>query len=178
MRIVEVNDPARFRERMRFQLQKIILNKRMSSNLEKGIFNASIKEAKERKIVRKWNNNFFVLVYLNRFKSVWHNLKKDNYVGNSYLMDLVKQNNGKDIHLIAFMNHQEMCPERWKVMIERKIERDNKKYEVDMSSASSEFKCGRCKERKCTYYQLQTRSADEPMTTFVNCLNCGNSWKC
>lgn len=26
------------------------------------------------------------------------------------------------------------------------------------------FKCGRCQQRKCTYYQMQTRSADEPMT--------------
>ncbi len=39
------------------------------------------------------------------------------------------------------------------------------------------FRCGRCKERKCSYYQLQIRSADEPMTTFVTCTNCGNRWK-
>ena len=39
------------------------------------------------------------------------------------------------------------------------------------------FKCGKCKERNCTYFQLQTRSADEPMTTFVTCLNCNNRWK-
>ena len=39
------------------------------------------------------------------------------------------------------------------------------------------FKCGKCKMRKTTYYQLQTRSADEPMTTFVKCLECGNRWK-
>mmetsp|Transcript_26665 Transcript_26665/g.67928 ORF Transcript_26665/g.67928 Transcript_26665/m.67928 type:complete len:304 (-) Transcript_26665:396-1307(-) len=39
------------------------------------------------------------------------------------------------------------------------------------------FQCGKCKQRKCTYYQLQTRSADEPMTTFVTCTNCGNRWK-
>lgn len=31
--------------------------------------------------------------------------------------------------------------------------------------------------RKTTYYQMQTRSADEPMTTFVTCVNCGNRWK-
>ncbi|GAB4818524.1 hypothetical protein N2152v2_005570 [Parachlorella kessleri] len=37
------------------------------------------------------------------------------------------------------------------------------------------FQCGKCKQRKCTYYQMQTRSADEPMTTFVTCLNCNNS---
>lgn len=39
------------------------------------------------------------------------------------------------------------------------------------------FQCGRCKERKCTYSQLQTRSCDEPMTTFVHCTVCGNRWK-
>lgn len=39
------------------------------------------------------------------------------------------------------------------------------------------FKCGRCKQRKCTYSQLQTRSCDEPMTTFVSCTVCGNRWK-
>ena len=39
------------------------------------------------------------------------------------------------------------------------------------------FKCGKCGKRKTTYTQLQTRSADEPMTTFVLCLDCGNRWK-
>jgi transcription elongation factor S-II len=59
------------------------------------------------------------------------------------------------------------------------------------------FQCGKCHQRKCTYYQKQTRryvrqltiqpmdsyacpslySADEPMTTFVSCTNCLNKWK-
>ncbi|XP_043471376.1 transcription elongation factor S-II [Leptopilina heterotoma] len=39
------------------------------------------------------------------------------------------------------------------------------------------LKCGKCKKRNCTYNQVQTRSADEPMTTFVLCNNCGNRWK-
>lgn len=44
-------------------------------------------------------------------------------------------------------------------------------------ATTDEFKCGRCGKRKCTYYQLQTRSADEPMTTFVTCVNCQKRWK-
>ncbi|ORY49033.1 transcription elongation factor [Rhizoclosmatium globosum] len=44
-------------------------------------------------------------------------------------------------------------------------------------AVTDEFKCGKCGQRKCTYYQKQTRSADEPMTTFVTCQNCGNKWK-
>ncbi|KAK1364169.1 Transcription elongation factor [Heracleum sosnowskyi] len=44
-------------------------------------------------------------------------------------------------------------------------------------ATTTSFKCGRCGKRKCTYYQLQTRSADEPMTTFVTCVNCNKRWK-
>ena len=40
------------------------------------------------------------------------------------------------------------------------------------------LKCGKCKSLKTSYYQLQTRSADEPMTTFVTCKGCGHKWKC
>ncbi|XP_061094137.1 transcription elongation factor A protein 1-like isoform X1 [Conger conger] len=39
------------------------------------------------------------------------------------------------------------------------------------------FSCGKCKKKNCTYTQVQTRSADEPMTTFVLCNECGNRWK-
>ncbi|CAE7374362.1 TFIIS [Symbiodinium pilosum] len=39
------------------------------------------------------------------------------------------------------------------------------------------FTCGKCKGNKTTYFQMQTRSSDEPMTTFVTCLTCGNRWK-
>ena len=39
------------------------------------------------------------------------------------------------------------------------------------------FKCNKCGQRKVAYSQMQTRSADEPMTTFCECTNCGNVWK-
>jgi transcription elongation factor S-II len=57
---------------------------------------------------------------------------------------------------------------------ERKKERDWHSQEIrsdlDKNRGMTDmFRCGKCGERKCTYYQKQTRSADEPMTTFVNC---------
>jgi transcription elongation factor S-II len=47
----------------------------------------------------------------------------------------------------------------------------------DLLSASL-FTCSRCKSTKTTSTQKQTRSADEPMTVFVLCMNCGKRWKC
>lgn len=44
-------------------------------------------------------------------------------------------------------------------------------------ASTNEFTCSRCKKKETTYYQLQTRSADEPMTTFVTCVNCNKRWK-
>ena len=49
--------------------------------------------------------------------------------------------------------------------------RENRKANV------STFTCGKCKSKNCDYYQLQTRSADEPMTTFVTCMNCNNRYQ-
>jgi transcription elongation factor S-II len=53
--------------------------------------------------------------------------------------------------------------------------RSDLQHNVAISDA---WRCGKCRERMCTYYQQQTRSADEPMTTFVRCVNCGNRWRC
>lgn len=48
---------------------------------------------------------------------------------------------------------------------------------VSEKSISDTFECSNCKQRKVSYTQAQTRSADEPMTTFCECLNCGKRWK-
>jgi len=42
---------------------------------------------------------------------------------------------------------------------------------------TEDYKCGKCGNTRCSYYQMQTRGADEPMTTFVTCLQCGQRWK-
>ncbi len=48
---------------------------------------------------------------------------------------------------------------------------------VSQKSISDTFECSNCKQRKVSYTQAQTRSADEPMTTFCECMNCGKRWK-
>ncbi|PHH85594.1 hypothetical protein CDD83_196 [Cordyceps sp. RAO-2017] len=60
------------------------------------------------------------------------------------------------------------------------LEKENmKKAQVPMAekSISDSLECSRCKKKKVSYTQAQTRSADEPMTTFCECMNCGHRWK-
>jgi len=47
----------------------------------------------------------------------------------------------------------------------------------NVKRSAGQFPCGKCKSLDTAYFQMQTRSADEPMTTFVTCRNCGNRWK-
>ncbi|KAK5663737.1 hypothetical protein OQA88_4168 [Cercophora sp. LCS_1] len=63
---------------------------------------------------------------------------------------------------------------------DEEIEKENmKKAQVPMAekSISNALKCGKCGQKKVSYSQAQTRSADEPMTTFCECTVCGNRWK-
>jgi DNA-directed RNA polymerase subunit M/transcription elongation factor TFIIS len=67
-------------------------------------------------------------------------------------------------------------PGRWRAIIEKTIEKEKALHKK--KEASIFMHCSSCKRKtKCDYYQLQTRSADEPMTTFVTCLECDKRWK-
>ncbi|KAG2071200.1 transcription elongation factor [Suillus decipiens] len=77
------------------------------------------------------------------------------------------------------MTSEEMSSEERRAA-DQKIKEENffKSLGAGEQEAETEgFQCSRCKQRKCRYRQAQTRSADEPMTTFVTCVHCGNKWK-
>lgn len=170
---MNVLDPSSFRKNNSNSFKKFELNDIKCKNLEISIFNFAISEANKNKIVKKWDNPYFVMLYVNRYRSIYTNLLNKNI---SFLdnikKDIIEKKELKNI------SHQEMNPDKWKSLIDAKIKRDTNITKEDINAATDEFKCYKCKKRKCTYYEMQTRSADEPMTTFVTCLNCGNRWKC
>ncbi|KAF2662937.1 transcription elongation factor-like protein s-ii [Lophiostoma macrostomum CBS 122681] len=77
------------------------------------------------------------------------------------------------------MSHDEMKSDERRAEDER-LEKENMNSAMVAQvekSISKEFQCSKCKQRMVSYSQAQTRSADEPMTTFCECMNCGNRWK-
>ena len=174
MPIRKIENPDIFRSNIRNKLTDLFKSstncEKYAINLEKGIHNWALKEATSRKVVKKWDNPFFVQIYLDHLRSVYINLKHDK---------LVKMviNNEIKAHEIAFMTHQEMEPDKWDSLIKAKSIRDKNKFEQQLEAATDTFTCRKCRSKKCTYYQLQTRSADESMTIYVTCLDCFTRWK-
>lgn len=166
-----ISNPDDFRNNITTKLNNILKQTKISVNMEKGIYNYAIKEATTRKVVKKWDNPHFVQIYIDRVRTIYFNLNNDELL--QHLADgTIKP------HVVAFMTHQELRPDKWDKLIKEKIQRDKNKYETNIEAATDTFKCRKCQSNKCTYYQMQTRSADEPMTTFVTCIDCGNRWKC
>ena len=165
-----IKEPEDFRKNIVSKLDIVIKNDKISNNLEKGIYNYAIKTAEEKKILKKWENEHFVNLYLQKLKTIIFNLKNEE-VYNKLTNKEIKA------HELAFMSHQDMRPDLWNELIELKKIKDENKFSPKIEASTDDFTCSKCKSKKCTFYQLQTRSADEPMTTFVTCLDCGNRWK-
>jgi transcription elongation factor S-II len=166
-----ITNPDVFRCNVSKKLHTYLQNENICKNLEKGIYNYCIKEAGERQIVKKWDNVYFAHLYLDKLRSVYYNLKNPQ---------LVEKIMGKSIkpHEVAFMTHQEIIPEKWATLLSDKKIREENIYAPKLEASTDGFTCRKCKSKECSYYQLQTRSADEPMTTFVTCIKCGTRWKC
>ena len=169
--MIKVDNPETFRSKIIENLNVIIKNEKISINVEKSVFNSSLDQAKTQKVIKKWDNKYFVDIYVLILKKVFINLKNE---------DTLNRLRSKKIRGSDFggMTHIEMCPEIWEDLIEKKKKRDENKFNGNITATTDNFTCYKCKSQKCSYYQLQTRSADEPMTTYVDCLNCGNRWKC
>jgi len=172
IKMIKISNPTQFRNNVRekIETQFSIENKNSAINLEKGVYNFAIKEANSRKIIKKWENSRFVQLYTDRLRTICINLKNSELLQSLNSGEITPQQ-------LAFMTHQEMDPEHWRKWIEQKAMRDANKFTNNIQASTDMFTCKKCKGKRCTYYELQTRSADEPATIFVTCLDCGKNWK-
>ncbi|XP_077431802.1 transcription elongation factor A protein 3 isoform X3 [Vanacampus margaritifer] len=84
-----------------------------------------------------------------------------------------------DLNRIAAMSAEEMASDELKQLRNVLTQEAIREHQMAKTGGTSTdlLQCGKCKKKNCTYNQVQTRSADEPMTTFVLCNECGNRWK-
>ncbi|NXE84479.1 TCEA3 protein, partial [Cochlearius cochlearius] len=122
-----------------------------------------------------WGNGDTDMKYRNRVRSRISNLKdpKNPSLRRNVLCGAILPS------LIARMTAEEMASDELKELRNAMTQEAIREHQMAKTggTVTDLFQCGKCKKKNCTYNQVQTRSADEPMTTFVLCNECGNRWK-
>ena len=149
------------------KLESFIKDKNKCTQIEDSVYNFS-SDYVEKNCVQEIIQD----IYMNKLDDILANIDSSK-LNNNYLLNAILKNE-IDLNDIANLQPHHLFPENWKKIIDRRVLIEDKKKNM---STTDIFECRKCNKRKCSVYQMQTRSADEPMTTFVNCLTCGASWK-
>ena len=160
-RVMETNDDTEAR---------VPVDGSYSRNLERGVFNASLVKCDKLGVPKLWKNEMFVEIYLRTLHYVLYALEY------AHIRAGITDKTIRP-HTIPFMTHQEIFPEKWTSLLDNKVKREQNMFKSNVQASTDSYTCRRCKSKECTFYQMQTRSADEPMTIFISCISCGNQWK-
>lgn len=153
--------------------------KKMSINIERGIFNHTLKVYNKTTQNDSWND-LFKSIYINRCIIIYDNLNPQGKIGNTNLLSRLLSKEFNEFELCS-LSPKELFPEKWKQTFEEIT--SSKDYDpIYIPQPKLEdrpdgaFKC-KCGSLKTEYTEVQTRSADEPTTKKVYCWKCGNRWK-
>ena len=91
-------------------------------------------------------------------------------INSNELITMIKENK-IDPKKIAYAKPDELDPDKFSEIIKNK---KLKEYKKNHNKTSDAFTCPKCKKKECEVSQKQTRSGDEPPTTFIKCLVCGH----
>jgi transcription elongation factor S-II len=115
------------------------------------------------------NNVYFESTYRTKSNELLKSLSKDN----EYLINALKTND-ISVEDLPYIKPQILNKKIWDPIVKRL---DYIEFKKNNMATTDVYECRKCKQKKCYVYQAQTRSADEPMTTFVTCTVCANHWK-
>jgi len=159
------------RDLARDKLSKALLEADLATSVERELFNRALEIAEDKKVPLYWESPDFRMVYKEKLRSILFNLTNPKNPG---LVESVRRGDTTPERLVR-MTPQELDPALWKPYYDKIAAKEllNSKEEVPEGI----LQCGRCKSRRVVWYQMQTRSADEPMTVFATCSECGKRWK-
>ena len=167
------NELKPYRYKVIEQLRKTQIETQFVEQLETLLKQQTASEAEKLRCGR--NFDLYKSLYLSICRHIISNLRINNYINNIQFIENI--NNGKiTLEEAINMTPQEMHCDRWRVLVEKKkIDIDNSIK--DPEATTDMFRCGNCHRNKCTYFERQDRSADEPMTIHITCCYCGRRWK-
>jgi len=142
--------------------------------MEKSIYNTTIKEARAKLIERSWSSQQFKWLYKKNYMKVYGNIKLNKNA--DFVLGKIKYGLWEPQNILS-MKPQLLYPDLWEELLLKNAKKLSMIGKEMNQQGTDIFRCGKCKKNNCTYFQMQTRSADEPMTTFVTCLECGKRWK-
>jgi transcription elongation factor S-II len=156
--------------------QNLFADESKANVLENDMYCRVLQLAESKFIPKNWKSKAFMGLYKNSSQQIFWNLHPQSPILNRNLIRRINEGEFPIEHIVA-MSSYELAPEKWRDMGDRQLLREQKILEGDKSRSTDQFKCHRCGKRECSFYELQTRSADEPMTQFITCLNCGKRWR-
>jgi len=151
-----------------------VIDERLARNIEAGVVNYLLDEWEKRGVDADWEKKQFRKEYGIIMRRIIFNVSDNN----NHLLREKLQNGSISVNTLPTMDSWQMFPEKWELYELNSTKRRQMNRDIDVDALEGIFECSKCKKNKTTYYQLQTRSADEPMTTFITCHICQKRWRC
>lgn len=147
----------------------------IAKELEIEVYRATLKNAEDNCHFRSWQNDVFRDFYTNKMEHIMKNIDIDAQSVNNKTLLFNIINHSINFKDLPYMSPEQIDPEHWRLLTEENLAKESVMNSFKEQS-TDEYECHKCYKRRCTFHTAQTRSADEAMTVFLCCLECGNKW--
>ena len=146
---------------------EIYHDEKMAKNAERSILNSLVQHFKNSDTVTaSWADKTFKHMYKMKFVNLKSQLCRIQQFKENVMAKRIPPK------MLGFLTARDIDPDFWD-----EYDKTHTIIEQKPQMVEGLFKCGKCKSNYTTFYQLQTRCADEPMTSFITCMKCDNRWK-